>query len=102
MKNRNHPNYILALTALQNTRNRQRDNIDLQREEAHKDELVTIFKKHRKKKKRTLVNNHEKAAAVVINNVSQELATRDLATREFKKKLNLEVKRQKMENKCRS
>ena len=104
VKNQNHPKHKLALVAVQNTRNRQAE-IDLKNTEAASGELTTKRLKAVTRVKtaseaeagNSLEINYEKAA-VTINQVKQ-----DLATKEIEQQLMQEIEKQKVnETLCRT
>ena len=85
MKNQSHPKHILALAAVQNTRNRQAEN-DLQNKEATSGELSTKTVKQVRdaggaETRSSPEMSSEKAAAEAINKVKQVLATREIEQR---------------------
>ena len=98
VKNQNQPKHKLALAAVQNTRNRQIEN-GLNNKEAASSESSTKTVKAVAEAKddtgaemgKSLEINYEKAAADVINNVKQELATK-----ESEKRLKQEIEKQNL------
>ena len=92
VKNQNQPKHKLSLAAVQNTRNRQAEN-GLNNKEAASSESSTKTVKDDTGAEmgKSLEINYEKAAADVINNVKQELATK-----ESEKRLKQEIEKQKL------
>ena len=96
VKNQNHPKYMLALAALQSTRNRQA-RTDLQNKDVKKVERTTKSVKAVNEEKEvkgieakgTLKIHYQKAAADAINKVKQ-----NLATKETEQRLRQEIERQ--------
>ena len=80
MKNQNHPKHKLALSAVQNTRNRQAENDLNNNKEAESAELSTNTVKAvtqnkyatEAEKRNSLEINYERAAVEAINKVKQD------------------------------
>ena len=98
MKNQNYPKHKLALTAVQNTRNRQAEN-DLNNKEAASGELSTKTVKAVTRnsdatgaeKRNSPEINYERAAAKAINKREQDLATKAIVQR-----LKQEIEKQRL------
>ena len=99
VKNQNHPKHKLALSAVQNTRNRQAENNLNNNKEAESAELSTNTVKAvtqnkdatGPEKRNSLVINYERAAVEAINKMKQ-----DLATKEIEQRLKQEKEKQRL------
>ena len=83
VKNQNHPKHKLALTAVQNTRNRQAEN-NLSNKEAAGGELSKKTVKAMTQNKEATgaeKRNYDSAAAEAINKVKKDLATKEIEQR---------------------